>query len=93
LISIHDKLIGNERRIYREFKNRADCKVDFDDYDSNLVYDLELIIDQYDLQIRLKGRVVSEIICAIIHDSSDQHLKALAGAFNAKIKSRESASQ
>ena len=74
----HDK---EEACYFLEARHDNSLKVTLDDHSPTgrwNVYDLKLDIEQYNVQVHLKGRVVSDIIWSVIEQTSDKHIEAIA---------------
>ena len=85
-ISVYENLQIGSSGYCREFKHNNNLNVSLDDTRGRGIYDLEILIDQKDVEIHLKGRVVSDLIVAIIRQTSDWHVKAIAAGIKERLE-------
>jgi len=80
------------RRYCRDFKHNRNLEVSiYDSSWSNSIYDLELRIDNKNVEIFLNGRVVSDIINAVIRQTSNRHFEAIAAGVDERLDTIEGA--
>ena len=80
-------------RYCRDFKHNRNLEISIDDVRSDSIYDLELRIDNRNVEIILQGRVVSEIINAVIRQTSNRHFIAIATGVDERLDTIKGAKQ